>query len=184
MIDMSSLGQMDDLSKPEHAAGLLNLFVYGTLKRGYSNHQHFCEGVLRVEQATVRGQLYALPAGYPMLIVPEADILAVGTSDPHADVAVQARWAVHLDQRPTAAQKDIPATSWDTVFGEILTFDDPETRLPMLDWLEDFQADGPSLYRRVLLPVRACVTATTVVAWTYIGDAAAGRYLPGGCWPA
>ncbi len=175
---------MRGLSKQQDITDLLKLFVYGTLKRGCSNHQHFCQGVLDVEQATIYGRLYELPAGYPMLVVPKASILAIGTADPHVDIAMQARWAAQLSQYPAPMLEDTPASGWDRVSGEILTFNDPEKRLPVLDWLEDFQPGGPSLYRRVLLPVHACAPATTVVAWAYIGDAAAGRHLPGGRWPA
>ncbi|MBW1987856.1 MAG: gamma-glutamylcyclotransferase, partial [Deltaproteobacteria bacterium] len=43
------------------------LFVYGTLKRGCWNHERFCRGVLSVEEAVVRGRLYELPSGIPVL---------------------------------------------------------------------------------------------------------------------
>jgi gamma-glutamylcyclotransferase (GGCT)/AIG2-like uncharacterized protein YtfP len=48
------------------------MFFYGTLKRGERNHDRYCSGTLRIEEATVRGQLYDLPlVGYPALVVPE-----------------------------------------------------------------------------------------------------------------
>src|SRR5690606_29891162 len=80
----------------ENTTGLLRLFVYGTLKQGYWNHERFCRGVLSVEEAVVRGRLYELPSGIPVLEVPEADVLAYGTADPLADVATQARFAEDL----------------------------------------------------------------------------------------
>jgi hypothetical protein len=64
----------------------LRLFVYGTLKQGYWNHERFCRGVLSVEEAVVRGRLYELPSGIPVLEVPEADVLAHGTADPLASL--------------------------------------------------------------------------------------------------
>ena len=66
---------------------MLRLFVYGTLKRGFWNHDRFCRGVLVVEDAVVRGRLFETPSGIPVLLVPEGDILADGTTDPCADVA-------------------------------------------------------------------------------------------------
>ena len=77
----------------------LRLFVYGTLKQGYWNHERFCRGVLSVEEAVVRGRLYELPSGIPVLEVPEADVLAYGTADPLADVATQARLAAEFAAR-------------------------------------------------------------------------------------
>ena len=63
----------------------LTLFVCGTLKRGHSNHDHFCRGVLDVKEATARGRLYDLPFGFPALVVPKEDVRAEGTSDYPAD---------------------------------------------------------------------------------------------------
>ncbi|MCA1848734.1 MAG: gamma-glutamylcyclotransferase, partial [Actinobacteria bacterium] len=65
------------------------MFFYGTLKRGHANHDLFCRGYLRVEEATVRGRLYDLPSGYPALVVPEEDVHATGTADPLEDASEQ-----------------------------------------------------------------------------------------------
>ena len=164
------------------SVSFLKLFVYGTLKRGYSNHRRFCQGVLNVEPASVRGRLHVLPAGYPMLSVQDASTLAQGSHDVHADLAEQMRWTNDWgDLLPAPIDQ---ADGWDVVYGEILTFDDPTLRLPKLDRLEGFRPGRRSLYRRVLLPVEVEATGATVVAWTYVGKPLAGRYLPGGRWPA
>jgi len=42
---------------------ILWLFVYGTLKRGYWNHQRFCAQARSIEPAVVWGRLYHLHAG-------------------------------------------------------------------------------------------------------------------------
>jgi hypothetical protein len=67
-------------TEPSNAntTGMLRLFVYGTLKRGFWNHDRFCRGVLAVEDARVRGRLFETSSGIPVLQVPEEDILAVG----------------------------------------------------------------------------------------------------------
>jgi hypothetical protein len=147
-------------SPKENTTGLLRLFVYGTLKRDCWNHERFCRGVLSVEEAVVRGRLYELPSGIPVLEVPEADVLAHGTADPLADlsvcdvqagVATQARlaaeFAAHPDPGETnpqdsgfgraegapagrepwmASVNGAPGDRWGPVYGELLTFDDPE----------------------------------------------------------
>ena len=172
----------------ENTTGLLRLFVYGTLKRGCWNHERFCRGVLSVEEAVVRGRLYELPSGIPVLEVPEADVLAHGTADPLADVATQARLTAEFAARashPELGENDAPGGRWGPVYGELLTFDDPETRLPAIDHLEGFLPDGPSLYRRVLVP--ASTRGHRVLVWLYVegaGRRPPGRRLADGVWRA
>ena len=166
--------------------GMLRLFVYGTLKRGFWNHDRFCRGVLAVEDALVRGRLFETSSGIAVLQVPEEDILAVGTTNPLADVATQAHVTARMSNpEPTPARLPKKGTDapWGPVYGEILTFDDPETRLPAIDRLEGFHPGGPCLYRRVLVPVR--VNGGEFSAWLYVvGDRLTGsfRELSGGVW--
>jgi hypothetical protein len=89
---MNPMNQAMNPTEPSNAntSGMLRLFVYGTLKRGFWNHDRFCRGVLAVEDAPVRGRLFETSSGIPVLLVPEEDILAVGTTNPLADVATQA----------------------------------------------------------------------------------------------
>jgi len=82
---------------PDFPAGSLNNLRHarpGLLKP--RSRQRRDRGVLDVQEAVVRGRLYEIPSGIPVLEVPETDILAHGTADPLADVATQARPAGHL----------------------------------------------------------------------------------------
>ena len=150
------------------------MFFYGTLKRGQRNHGRYCGGVLRVEGAAVRGELYDLPLfGYPELVVPDESIYALGTGSPAGDVGKQrrlGRGAVGPLEGPRA-------------FGEVFVFDDPGSRLPAIDRLEGFDpADASSHYRRALLPVET-QEGFGLLAWAYVVAQASGVYLPGGIWP-
>ncbi len=159
------------------------LFVYGTLKRGYSNHEDYCRGVLAIENAIVRGQLYIRPDRIPFLEVPERDVLATGTADPAADAATQEHLAGDIgSRRLTKSPPDPRASCGAVVHGELLIFDDPETRLPAIDRLEGFRPGGRSLYRRVLVPVR--VKDSFTVAWTYAVETRPPNWpkLGSGCW--
>lgn len=69
------------------------------------------------------------------------------------------------------------------VHGELLSFDDPEKRLPDLDTLEGFRPGESGFYRRVLVPATLVDTSTVVMAWTYVVESAGGVYLPAGRWP-
>ncbi len=146
---------------------VINLFVYGTLKRGFPNHDRFCRNAIDIQPATVWGRLYDLGA-YPALEVPEETILAHGTTDPLADAVTQARFEAEAAQHPAPRAKGRTRSGWGLVRGELLAFDDPAERLPRLDHLEGYHPDGPSLYRRVLTPV-FCGDAS-VAAWVYIAD--------------
>ena len=67
--------------------------------------------------------------------------------------------------------------------GELLTFNDPKTRLPAIDRLEGFHPGGPCLYRRVLVPFRA--SGTKLPVWLYaMGDRWTGSFkdLINGIW--
>jgi gamma-glutamylcyclotransferase (GGCT)/AIG2-like uncharacterized protein YtfP len=157
----------------ENTTGILRLFVYGTLKRGYWNHDRFCRGVLDVQEAVVRGRLYEVPSGIPVLEVPETDILAHGTADPLVDVATQARPAGHLASYLEPMPESATAGDWSPVYGELLTFDDPSIRLPSIDIdrLEGFSPEDRCFYRRVLFPV-SIIRGSFTVAWVYVGEEA------------
>lgn len=153
----------------------LNLFVYGTLKRGQRNHERFCQDPTTAQQATVRGRLYELPYGFPALVVPEADVLATGTVNYLTDIKTQNR---------TQARLQGSSLGWDTIYGELFTFDDPEERLPTFDDLEGFRPGEKGLYERVLVTTTLSETNTTLPAWVYVTEYPSGIYLPRGRWPA
>ncbi|MDY6897643.1 MAG: gamma-glutamylcyclotransferase [Cyanobacteriota bacterium] len=49
-------------------SGFLRVFVYGTLKPGEANYEFYCASdVVDATKAWVRGELYALPQGYPAM---------------------------------------------------------------------------------------------------------------------
>ena len=68
--------------------------------------------------------------------------------------------------------------AWDAVYGELLTFDDPQSSLPAIDCLEGFRPGSSSLYRRVLVP--ATVHGVRKLAWVYTVEA---TRIKSGCWP-
>lgn len=157
----------------------LSLFVYGTLKRGYWNHDAYCRRAIGVEEAQVRGRLYELPSGIPVLHVPDDEIILHSTGDPLADVATQYR-ASELPLTYT----DRAAGGWQMISGEVIVFDDPRLSLPPIDRLEGFRPGKPSLYRRVLVPV--LVLDEWAPAWCYVaGEHIDLRGLPCGKtrWP-
>ena len=73
--------------------------------------------------------------------------------------------------------------AWGAVYGELLSFDDPESRLPCIDRLESFRPGGSSLYRRMLVP--ATVEGARELAWVYTVEVICikRRRIVSGCWP-
>ena len=171
--------QREAAVKQQHDEGrpLLRLACYGTLRRGHANHERFCSGYLDVQPVEIPGILRWLSPTIPILEVPERLILAVGTADPLADVATQARWMARFEAEGHQYQdrgEEPTHRNLDAVAGEVFTFGDADDRLPAIDRLEGFRPGGSSLYRRILVGVWAGDVAP-VPAWIY----AAPVYFPG-----
>jgi gamma-glutamylcyclotransferase (GGCT)/AIG2-like uncharacterized protein YtfP len=150
----------------------LRIFVYGTLKRGFSNHQRYCHGLLHAEPAYLVGKLFKLTARIPVLTIPDKHILAFGSGDIDTDLQQQEKMESFLRLGSSSAEErasmaSIPGDPWRKVQGELLFFDDPEIRLPSMDFLEDFRPGFPSTYNRVLVSV-VLPDGSKTAAWTYI----------------
>lgn len=144
------------------------LFVYGTLKQGYSNYERHCRTAVSIQKACCWGRLYDLDAGYPALEIPDTAIQAVGT----------ASYLLDAQQKGKALNFDAPLGDWDMVRGELMCFEHPETEIPPIDLLEDFDPKGEhNLYERVLITVKT--EDDLVNAWTYVmkGSQHGGRRI-------
>ena len=148
--------------KPE-----LRVFVYGTLKKGFSNHDRYCAGVLSIFPACRRGRLFVLSENVPAMTVPEEDILLYGTASAASDIEAQERFKSVLRRKGETRPASTVGAEWRTVQGELLAFDDAEIRLPLLDSLEEFQPGQESLYKRALVYV-SLPGGEQTSAWTYI----------------
>ncbi len=171
----------------ESSRNMIKLFVYGTLKQGFSNHEQYCKGVKGVEPGTVTGRIYQLKAGYPAIEVPRKSILAHGTSDPASDLAKLQEIDNLLRQNslPFTAMDCAIGEKWGVVYGEILSFDTPEEVLPKIDILECFRPGRASLYKRVIV-IAMDLKGNPVPVWVYVGDLAMKtrtQRLEDGHWP-
>src|SRR5208337_654469 len=146
----------------------LHIFVYGTLKRGFPNHHQYCTGVLRICPAWLRGKLFKLTAEIPAMTVPNEDILVHGTTNALADIETQERFESLLRSNGTGiSASPSGGPEWGEVRGELLIFDDPQTRLPLLDSLEEFRPGRASTYVRALVYI-TLPDGLQTSAWTYI----------------
>lgn len=136
------------------------LFVYGTLKRGQRAHLPLCAAASFVGNASVRGKLHLHRAGYPVLVVPDDDVLAEATSDPAADAALH-------DAPPARGVVSTvnPPGEWRWIRGEVLSFSIPYSTIAAIDVYEGTKESAePSTYRRVLLPLE---DARVRQAWAF-----------------
>ncbi len=127
---------------------MISIFVYGTLKQGYCNHERYCKTAVSIEPAWVWGRLYHLPAGYPGMEIPETGILSRGTGNPIADEQTQNTTIIPL------AAMNKPAGDWDKIHGELITFANPELDLPPIDRLEGFPPPAAGAYMSECWPPR------------------------------
>ncbi|MDR1607088.1 MAG: gamma-glutamylcyclotransferase [Deltaproteobacteria bacterium] len=160
----------------------IQLFVYGTLKRGYYNHGIFIPKDSPIVPARIQGQLYLTAYGFPTLTIPQENILAHGSLDIAKDVALSAEL-----NPPKPSWADWPESSAESplslVQGELVTLADPLKHIKQIDLLESFSPPSRCMYKRVMAWVKA---EELVLAWVYIN----GEFeldnlllLPEGSWP-
>lgn len=66
---------------------LCHVFVYGTLKPNEANYDQYCAGkVIAQQQAIAYGELFALPMGYPAMIVGNTQVHGYLLSFPDASI--------------------------------------------------------------------------------------------------
>ncbi len=153
---------------------ITQIAVYGTLKSQYGNHRRFCGNAVKIEPVMLCGKLYDLPAGFPALQVPKESIIAHWSEDILADAQAQ--------QKASKGKLEFSiCEGWHRVFGELITFANPERDLPPIDRLEGVAV---GFYDRVLVPAQK-EDGTVVAAWVYIMHElpARARFLPTGIWP-
>ncbi|MCX6345241.1 MAG: gamma-glutamylcyclotransferase [Armatimonadetes bacterium] len=150
---------------------MATLFCYGSLKRGFWNHEIYCADAISIQHATVRGRLYEFSSGIPVLEVPDTDILAYGTGDILEDIALQRRFEMNRQK-----YLECNGDGWKQIEGELITLPDPAITIPPIDRLEGFHPDSDSLYLRVLVPVKLTDERVTT-AWCYVAAPETARTL-------
>jgi gamma-glutamylcyclotransferase (GGCT)/AIG2-like uncharacterized protein YtfP len=177
----------------------LRIFVYGSLKRGYRNHEAYCAGYESCCTATVVGKLYRQADGYPMLVVPQQTIVLPATSELRIDAERLARYESTITPASVRTLESLAVHNlelgWQNIRGEIYQWPaDPAANgeiLGRLDRLEDFHpatdlvgTGSSSLYHRVVV-LAHCATGVELV-WTYIapqGVLPPGVATMGRSWP-
>ena len=156
---------------------MVDLFVYGTLKRGFANHRAFCRRAIRIRTAAIARAIFDLPVGYPAVQIPGDSILLEAGPDPVRDAGRQ-----RLVRKPVSPE--VEGEGREPVHGEWIRLPDPARTLPALDALEGVRADGRGEYRRAL--VAASTEEGPRALWVYwMPQLPPGaRHLPGGVWPA
>ena len=156
---------------------VVDLFVYGTLKRGFANHRAFCERAIKIRTASIAGAIFDLPVGYPAVQLPGASILLEAGADPVRDAGRQRLVRTPASARPAGAVRE-------QVHGEWIRLPDPARTLPLIDALEGVRADGRGEYRRALVPARTQEGPRALWVYWMPQLPPDARYLPDGAWLA
>lgn len=156
---------------------IVDPFVYGTLKRGFSNHRAFCARALKIREAAIAGYLYELPVGYPAVRIPQERILLEAGPDPTRDASRQRHHEASL-------HCERPDEGWGSVQGEWIRLPGPARTLPLIDALEGVRRDGRGEYRRALVPARTQEGPRALWVYWMLQLPPDAHYLPNGAWPA
>jgi gamma-glutamylcyclotransferase (GGCT)/AIG2-like uncharacterized protein YtfP len=169
------------------------LFVYGTLKRGFSNHSRFIPGGSLIQPAWITGNLYDSGCNFPYLDIPEKNILARGSRDPGPGGTEKpprkTEPGSELSSEPDAKTGSEPSSEpssepgFGRVEGELVYLTDPEISVPPIDRLEGFDPRRrENFYERVQTLVQT--PAEIRPAWVYIHKNPANliRKIPSGIW--
>ncbi len=167
---------------PSPTEGVFRLFVYGTLKKGFPNHDRFCATTIRIRMAWIRGRLFETPWGHPVVELPTGEVLERGSRDPGWDWARQRALEMTRVSHQDLREHEV---SCERVQGELLDFLNPDGWLEALDRFEEFDPIGTSRFERVL--VRAYLDdPLSVPAWVYVGSTILNGHdfpwVPSGRW--
>ena len=136
-----------------------NLFVYGTLMRGFRSNGFIPEEAV-MEKGKVVGNLYHYAAGYPIVQIPKDKESIEGTLDYERDLEIQ-------DSKNHIEPVCLPYfNEYGCVQGELYEIPYSKEVVGRLDAYEGFHGDPDTgLYCRTLVPVK---TDTRIIyAWIY-----------------
>ncbi|NLI81361.1 MAG: gamma-glutamylcyclotransferase [Deltaproteobacteria bacterium] len=152
----------------------VRLFVYGSLKHGFSNHEAHCKGLVRFCPAWVEGRIFRLSCGFPALVLPEGAVLAKGSWNPAKDLELQ--YLMNAGDPYSRKRRLFPCRAsekWRRIKGELQIYRDPML-LHSIDALEEYAPGLPSLYERVLTFVHTSPFGV-ITAWLYVAGENAGK---------
>jgi hypothetical protein len=115
----------------------------------------------------MRAQLWLVPAGYRLAVVPATAVLLTATHDAAADDALRHRFSDDVMAHAVRALED-SAAPW--IGGELISFRDAAEAWPPLDRWEEFTPGGSGCYSRAIVPVEilGAGESRTVSAWAYV----------------
>lgn len=162
---------------------VFRLFVYGTLKPGFENHERLLKRAITTIPASCPGMLFDTPWKHPVARLSKDLILAYGQTDIGADRALQN----HFQERGILpCQSWVPQALEGTIHGDILLLDEPGRDLPQLDQFEEY-VPGASSSRFMRVLTWVSLDDQWVTAWMYVGgsifESQTFRELKTGIWP-
>lgn len=136
----------------------LSLFAYGTLKSTQPEHIHHCRPPLSAGYATVRGTLWRLREGYPILQIDPKLTILDATDNLVAD------WQKALDIARDTTPPEVNEGKW--IEGELFKYVLNPNSLEQMDRWENFTAGIKGTYQRRVIWIKDELGAD-VPAWAY-----------------
>lgn len=125
----------------------------------YPEHALYCPKPVSVAKAFMQGELFEVQGKYPILKIPEEDIVLHATGNPVED------WLKANKRGRHSSIGDRDSANW--IEGELLELPLQENSLAKMDEWEGFELKGNSVYRRV---VAEAITEeeTKMRSWVYV----------------
>lgn len=136
-----------------------NLFVYGTLMRGFRSNLHFIPRDSEMLEGMITGNLYHYRAGFPMVEIFNNQKSIIGSYDYLRDIKEQ-------NNLNRVEPECLPFNlNYGRVYGELYKIPYDEEVLSALDSYEGFSPENETYYTRTLVPVQ---TSDKIIwAWVY-----------------
>ena len=124
-----------------------NLFVYGTLMRGFRANLNFIPSTCDMLKGKITGNLYHYPAGYPMVEIFNDKEYVVGSFDYKRDIEEQ-------NKLNRVEPECLPFNlNYGKIYGELYLIPYEEEIIRRLDYYEGFNPENEDHYTRTLVPV-------------------------------
>lgn len=136
-----------------------NLFVYGTLMRGFRSNMYYIPKDSEMLEGKITGNLYHYRAGFPMVEIFNNQKSITGSYDYLQDIEKQ-------EDLNRVEPECLPFNlDYGKVYGELYKIPYDEDVLSALDSYEGFSPDNSSHYTRTLVPVQT--SKGLIWAWVY-----------------
>lgn len=142
------------IARRRHSMETQRIFAYGTLQTDHPEHSH-CPPVLSAQPASVRGVLFELKEGYPLLVCPPEAALLQASNDCVRD------WRAAQSLNAPAISSSVPP-----IRGQLLEIPLEPLALRRMDVWECFEPGRDGVYQRFITRAQTD-SGESLLCWVY-----------------